>query len=106
MNTVNIRLYDFIRKEFNLTDEKAKAFAEVISEVIGEDIKQEQPMFKSWFKDDFYRIENQMSEMRRDINRLDVKISESKTDIVRWLLAFWFGQIAVIAGLLMYFLKK
>jgi hypothetical protein len=63
INTVLIKLYDLFRKELNLSDEKAKAFVEAIDEVISEDVKHEQPVFKSWFKEDFQRIDGQLNEL-------------------------------------------
>ena len=34
------------------------------------------------------------------------EIKEAKIDSIRWALIFWIGQVAVMAGLLMYFLKR
>jgi hypothetical protein len=46
MNTAHIKLYYLFRKELNLSDEKLIAFVEAIDEVISEDVKHEQLIFK------------------------------------------------------------
>ncbi len=44
--------------------------------------------------------------VKDEITTVKLQIEQTKTDIIRWMLAFWFGQIIVIASILMYFLKK
>ncbi|MEI6489636.1 MAG: hypothetical protein WCP52_11780 [Bacteroidota bacterium] len=34
------------------------------------------------------------------ITKLDVKISETKSDIIKWMFIFWIGSISVITGIL------
>jgi hypothetical protein len=38
-----------------------------------------------------------------DIRRLDIKIAETRADLIKWMFIFWMGQVAVMAGLLAYF---
>jgi len=83
MSTINIKLYDLFRKELKLSDEVAMQFVETIAAEIAEDKTEVATK-------DFVKKE----------------ISEAKNDLVKWMFAFWLGQITVIAGILMYFLKK
>jgi len=83
MSTINIKLYDLFRKELKLSDEVAMQFVETIAAEIAEDKAEVATK-------DFVKKE----------------ISEAKNDLVKWMFAFWLGQITVIAGILMYFLKK
>jgi len=76
-------LYDLFRKELKLSDEVAMQFVETIAAEIAEDKTEVATK-------DFVKKE----------------ISEAKNDLVKWMFAFWLGQITVIAGILMYFLKK
>ena len=41
-----------------------------------------------------------------DFKQLDVKISENKSEIIKWMFIFWIGQVAVTFGLLILFMKK
>ncbi len=83
MNTLNIKLYDTLRKELNLDEQKSRAITLAIEEALNT----ENPDVAT---KDFVKKE----------------IAESKNDLIKWMFAFWIGQIAVIAGILMYFLKK
>ena len=76
-------MYDLFRKELKLSDEVAMQFVETIAAEIAEDKTEVATK-------DFVKKE----------------ISEAKNDLVKWMFAFWLGQITVIAGILMYFLKK
>ena len=41
-----------------------------------------------------------------DISKLEVKIVEAKSEIIKWMFIFWIGQVAVTVGLIMIYLKK
>lgn len=38
--------------------------------------------------------------------RLDLRISETKNETVKWMFIFWIGQVAATFGLILLFLKK
>jgi hypothetical protein len=40
---------------------------------------------------------------KEDFMKLDIKMSETKAEIIKWVFIFWMGQVAVITGLLAYF---
>jgi demethoxyubiquinone hydroxylase (CLK1/Coq7/Cat5 family) len=39
---------------------------------------------------------------KEDIYKLEVKMSEMKSDIIKWMFIFWIGQIAVTLGIVYY----
>ena len=41
-----------------------------------------------------------------DISKLEVKIAEAKSEMIKWMFIFWIGQVAVTVGLIMIYLKK
>ncbi|MGH2644875.1 MAG: hypothetical protein ACRDE2_13060 [Chitinophagaceae bacterium] len=43
---------------------------------------------------------------KADIARLDVKIADTKTEIIKWMFIFWVGQVAATFGFILLFLKK
>jgi len=45
-------------------------------------------------------------DLTKEISRLDIKISESKSDLIKWMFIFWIGQIAATFGFILLFLKK
>lgn len=107
MNTLEIKLYDLFRKELNLPEEKAREAVQTVENVVqaefAEQFASNRSTFKSDLKGDFDKVEVQLLDLRKEITRLEVKMSESKNDLIKWMLAFWFGQIAVLAGLLTFF---
>ena len=107
MNTINIRLYDFAKQKFNLSDADAKEFIEIIAATTGDDIKTSSVEYRSVFKEDLFKLE---IGLRKDMYSLEIslvkEIKDSKVDVVRYMFIFWIGQVAVIAGILMYLLKK
>ena len=41
-----------------------------------------------------------------DISRLDVKISDTKAEIIKWMFIFWASQIAATIGFIMMYIKQ
>lgn len=87
MNTVNIKLYQILKNGFHLSDEKAKEFAQVINEVVSENTLVNE--FKSAVKEDFLRLE--------------LKIEQTKTDLLKWFIGLFIALALMIIGL---YLKK
>lgn len=85
MESVNIDLYNILKNDFNLSDAKAREFAQAIKDEIQNDIKLENSEFKSNFKDDFHK--------------LDLKIESTKSDMIKWFFAFFVTLMLMILGL-------
>ena len=43
---------------------------------------------------------------KEDIGKLEVKIVDVKSEMIKWMFIFWIGQVAVTFGLIMLYLKK
>jgi hypothetical protein len=43
---------------------------------------------------------------KNDISNLEVKIAESRADMIKWMFIFWVGQVAATFGFILLFLKK
>jgi hypothetical protein len=89
MSTVNLNLYNLLKTEFNLSDAKAKEFAEAIKEEVQNDIKYENVDFKSSVREDFLKLE--------------LKMEQNKSDILKWFVGMFFALALMIIGL---YLKK
>ncbi len=42
----------------------------------------------------------------KEINRLDVRISETKSELIQWMFLFWIAQVATTFGFIFIFIKK
>lgn len=67
MSTINIKLYEFVKQEFKLSDEKALQFVEIIDEAVKEDLKVNTNEFKSLWKDDFHILDKRILESKNDM---------------------------------------
>lgn len=43
--------------------------------------------------------------LTEEVARLDMKISEVKADLIRWMFIFWVGQLGAILGILFAFFR-
>lgn len=43
---------------------------------------------------------------KEDIAKLDTKISESKSETIKWMFIFWIGQVLATFGFILIYLKK
>jgi len=67
LSTINIKLYEFVKQEFKLSDEKALQFVEIIDEAVKEDLKVNTNEFKSLWKDDFHILDKRILESKNDM---------------------------------------
>ncbi len=80
MSTVNITLYEILKNDLKLSDAKAKEFVNAIDS-------------SSSFEKDRYSS-------KEDILKLELKLEQSKAEIIKWVVGVIIGQTAVIITLL------
>lgn len=89
MNAVQIKFYDLLRKELNLSDDKAAVFVTTLGEVAELELKNERQSAAS--KNDINNLnlktEQQFTSLREDIHLLELKIEQSKGDLYK--AVFW-----------------
>jgi hypothetical protein len=47
-----------------------------------------------------------MVSLKSESARLDIKIADSKSDVIKWMFIFGVGQVAATFGFILLFLKK
>ena len=67
MSSINIKLYDFVKQEFKLSEDKALKFVEILDETVKEDIKINAFEFRSIWKDDFHILDKRILESKNDM---------------------------------------
>lgn len=93
MGVISItRLYD------KLTGKLGKETSEDLTNFIDNKINQSMESLKNIFatKEDIAKLET----------KLDGKIKETKSEMIKWMFAFWVGQMIGIIGILYLFFKK
>lgn len=100
MSTTEIKLYDIFRKDLNLSDEKARIFAEIVQETVTNEVKQQQIEYKSQNREDLLKLEMQLT---TKLEQLNSKIETTKVDLIKWFVGLFFALTLMIIGL---YIKK
>jgi len=96
MSAINIKLYDLLRREFNLSDERARDFTETITQVVKEEVVTETSQYKSMFKEDFMGLD---AKIEKEALRTDVRIEQTKSDLIKWFVSLFVVLALMIIGL-------
>ena len=67
MSAINLKLYDFVKQELKLSDDKAKDFIAILKETIQEDIKASTSEYKSLWKNDFHSLDKRIIESKNEM---------------------------------------
>jgi hypothetical protein len=76
-----IKLYELLKAK--LGEKEAEAFVHILEKKV----------------DDKFEDAKQTLATKEDIRRLDLKIAETKVDLIKWMVGFWIAQMAAIIGL-------
>ena len=80
-----IKLFEMLKAK--LGQEEAEAFVQILEAKV----------------DHKFEEAKQILATKEDVIRLDLKLAETKAELIKWMFIFWMGQVVVIAGLLAYF---
>ena len=93
MSTISItKLYDLLT--IKVGREAAENLASFIEEKIKDEVENKSQILAT--KDD----------LTKEISKLDIKINETKSEIIKWMFIFWIAQVAATFGFILLFLKK
>ena len=76
-----IKLYELLKAK--LGEKEAEAFVHILEQKV----------------DDKFEDANKTLATKEDVARLDIKIAETKIDLIKWMVGFWIAQMAAIIGL-------
>ena len=100
MSALNVKLYDVLRKQLNLSDDKASPVPEAIEEAVKDKVQADVNQYNSAFRGDFKEIDTKID---KETFKLELKVEQSKTDMIKWFFAFFLTIVIMILGL--YFKK-
>ena len=82
MSTItSIEMYNILKVKIG--ESEAKALTEYVETKVEKSLEKEEDILAT--KEDIYKIE--------------VKLAETKSEIIKWMFIFWIGQIAVTLGI-------
>ena len=100
MSAISItRLYDLLLVK--LGKETAQNLASFIEEKVNEETTNKIQTCAT--KNDLTATKDDLA---KEIARLDNKIGETKSELIKWMFIFWIGQVAVTFGFILVYLKK
>ncbi|MGC8719196.1 MAG: hypothetical protein ACP5TY_04215 [Thermodesulforhabdaceae bacterium] len=107
-----IRIYEVFR---SIGEEQARILAEFVEHIeskkaaTSEELKETELRLQKEIKETELRLQKEIELVRKELKetelRLQKEIGETKATLIKWMFAFWTGQIIAIAGLLRLFLK-
>jgi flagellar biosynthesis protein FliP len=116
MNTINLPLYNVLRKALSLSEEDSQNIAKAFQEAIAEKVEEKETTTKEFVSREFAGVATKefvakevaelKTELKTDIANLRAEMKADKFDMIKWMFIFWVGQLAAMFGLLYFFIKK
>ena len=107
MSTLELKVYEIFKSKFS--EQEAATVIEYFEVKAKEVIEEKGQSYQSLQNKDMEILRNEMHNLfatKKDIASLEVKIVETKSEMIKWMFIFWIGQVAVTVGLIMIYLKK
>ena len=101
----SLRLYE-LTLEFIKDKDKAKEYVTKLEEVVDGKVGDKTDIFEKIVTKDIDNLRQELYKVfatKDDIAKLDVKLSETKVDLIKWVFAFFATLALLVAGL---YLKK
>lgn len=83
-NITSIEMYNILK--IKLGDKEAKALTEYVENHVEKSLEKEIDRLAT----------------KEDLLKLDVKISDTKAEIIKWMFIFWIGQVAVTLAVMFF----
>lgn len=99
MSTVELTLYNLLKTDFKLSEEKALEFIKAIEKTQENSLNYSMKEFKSEFKDDFHRLDLK-------IEQLNTKIESINSTTLKWFMGGFITIVLMILGLFATILLK
>lgn len=92
MSTVELTLYNLLKKEFHLSEEKALEFIKSIEKSQNDSLDSSMREFRNIFKDDFHKLDLK-------IEQLNAKIESANNNTLKWFMGGFITVVLLILGL-------
>jgi len=99
INMSDIQLFQILKQKMG--EQEAEALVTFVDHKIRDNDEVNLKVLAT--KEDIYLVKEDIAKLE---GRLDAKISDVKSEIIKWMFIFWIGQVAVTFGLIIVYLKK
>ncbi len=104
---MELKVYDIFKSKFS--EHEAATVIEYFDVKAKEIIEEKGQVYQSLQNKDLEIIRNDLHTLfatKEDIAKVEVKLSESKSEMIKWMFIFWIGQVTITVGLMLIYLKK
>ncbi|MDI9364631.1 MAG: hypothetical protein QM541_06750 [Flavobacterium sp.] len=104
MSTLELKVYDIFKSKF--TEQEAATVLEYIASKTKEKVDEKAETYQTLQSKDLESLRKEIHTVfasREDFNKLEVKLSETKVEILRWMFGIFLAMMLAIIGL--YFKK-
>jgi hypothetical protein len=99
MSTVELTLYNLLKTDFHLSEDKALEFIKAIEKSQDDNLDSSMREFKSIFKDDFHKLDLK-------IEQLNAKIESANSNTLKWFMGGFVTITLMVLGLFATILLK
>jgi hypothetical protein len=92
MSSVELTLYNLLKTDFHLSEEKALEFIKAIEKTQENNLDSSLKEFKSLFKEDFHRLDLKLEQ-------LNTKIESTNNNTLKWFMGGFVTVVLMILGL-------
>ncbi len=101
ITSAGIELFRLLKQKFG--EQEAETLVHFVDTKLKENNEKQNMMTAS--KEDLSLMKNDISTIKEDVLRLEIKMASMESRLTMKMFYFWIGQVAVMAGLLVYFFK-
>ena len=106
MSTVELALYNLLKTDFHLSEEKALEFIKAIEKSQEKKIDSSMKEFKSLIKDDFHHLDLNFHQLDLKMEQLNTKIESTNGNTLKWFMGGFITIVLMILGLFATILLK
>lgn len=99
MSTLELNLFAVLKKELQLSDEKAMRIVEAFDKTQKETINNFIVEYKSELKEDFAKVDLRFENVNTKFEQVFTKIEMSKSDTLKWFMGGFITLVLMVLGL-------
>jgi hypothetical protein len=101
MSALELKVYDILKSRFS--EKEASVVIEYVEEMVNDGVEKKVVHSQALQSKDLELLRKEVGEKSAETN---LKIAESKSEMIKWMFIFWIGQVTVTVGLILIYLKK
>jgi len=101
MSALELKVYDIFKSRFS--EQEASVVIEYVEEMVKDGVEDKIVHSQVLQSKDLELLRKEVGGKSAETN---LKIAETKSEMIKWMFIFWIGQVTVTVGLILIYLKK